>query len=170
MPAGRSVTDRAAGFYPFPPAVSVLEEPHVMTSSVLIETFETPQAQPFASPWTLAVNDFVERAALALFPGRRPYQRPDLAGTVLRARMERVGWHGGSADLFDAQWVMPGQSVIEVPDVEWPAARPEDCTIENRRAAWFGAEGQQMSESEVLDLRLPEPVVLLCLNCGLDLG
>lgn len=139
-------------------------------SSVLVETFETPHAQPFASPWTLAVNDFAARAALILFPGRRPYQRPDLTGTVLRQRTDGVSWHGGSEDLRDAQWVMPGQSVIDVPGIEWPAARPEECTSKNRSAAWFDADGQQMSESEVLDIGAPEPIVLLCLTCGLALG
>ncbi|MEU7477065.1 hypothetical protein AB0A63_13845 [Lentzea sp. NPDC042327] len=125
---------------------------------------------PSTTPWTLAITTFIGRPAPARFTGRRPFQRPDLTGTVLREHPKQGLWHRGPEGLMDAQPIMLGQRVIRVPGRVWPVPRPEECPSQDRRVAWFDAAGQEMSESEVADLGAPEPVVMLCLNCGLQLG
>ncbi|RAS59516.1 hypothetical protein C8D87_114128 [Lentzea atacamensis] len=137
-------------------------------SSVLVETFETPAAQAGGTPWSIAINEFADNAARFMFGDGIYYQGPDLKGTALRYRRQFVRWHGAAGSRYGGDWVAPGRTVVEVPGRKWAVKRPEDCTAADRRSAWFYADGRQMTEDEAADLSSPEPVVLLCLNCGLD--
>ncbi|GAB3162199.1 hypothetical protein GCM10027258_80780 [Amycolatopsis stemonae] len=112
-------------------------------------------------------TSFAERAAeFARARGYAPFEAPDLAGTALRQREELVRWHGGADDPFNREWVYPGRTVIEVPGLTWPAARPEECSDDSGRGIWFAADGSRITDAT--DPNAPDGIALLCPQCGLD--
>ncbi|MDT7785190.1 MAG: hypothetical protein QOF58_3609 [Pseudonocardiales bacterium] len=136
--------------------------------SVLVDTFQSPALRTGTSPWSIAITEFADNAARLLFQDRLPYQGPSLKGTALRYRRQFVRWHGGAGNRFHGDWVVPGRTVVEVEGRKWAVSRPEDCTADDRRCGWFYADGRQMTEADAENPASAEPVVLLCLSCGLD--